>query len=323
MDLPVTIDDVDSVLEDHGPLHERDVLVVVDLLFEIGQVAGHLGNEPLAPPGREVRPVRREHGTEVGTDLGGVLRIVLWDTREVDVAEFRRRNGHVRVARNGCRVEVAVDDLLDPVGRERRAEPAEHVIAGVHPVGDVVIHRRHGAWAVQVVIDPEQLLLLLRFPFNGEVLVSEELRYNLAVICHAANLLPRRTYAGTGPQRARSGSDALVRSLRSPTSALVLLSLRRSDRLDAKPSLGTARSSLQDRWCGCVEECDGSHAHIPETAGNPGVSERIRQPIAGTGRVVTERAITMARLFSTPARIILDNRLLAVYGRESRSVNLR
>ena len=43
---------------------------------------------------------------------------------------------------------------------------------------------------MQVVVDPEQILFLLIFPLDGEILVAQELGHDLAGICHTANLLP-------------------------------------------------------------------------------------------------------------------------------------
>ena len=61
------------------------------------------------------------------------------------------------LGRDRRRVQVAVDVLGDPVGRERRAEPAEHVVAGQPPAPDVVEHGAQRMRAVQVVEDPEEV----------------------------------------------------------------------------------------------------------------------------------------------------------------------
>ena len=96
---------------------------------------------------------------------------------------------------------------------------------------------------------------------------------------------------------------------------------RRSDRPGAKPSWDTLRSSLHQLWCIGAGRVRGKHAHTPETVETAGESRRIRREMDGIGRVVTARAITMARSFPTPARIILDNRLPVVYEQSSGSVN--
>ena len=49
-----------------------------------------------------------------------------------------RRSG---IGRDGRRVDVAVDVLGQPVDRERRPEPAEHVVAAQPPAADVEEHR--------------------------------------------------------------------------------------------------------------------------------------------------------------------------------------
>ena len=184
------IEYVDRVFENDRPLHERDVLPVIDLLFEVSQVLAHLGDEPVVPPIREIRPIHREHGAEVRTDLRRILRVILRHSRVVDVSELGGRDRHVRITRHGCRVQIAVDDLGDPVRGERSAEATEHVVAGHRPDRDVHVHRRHRPGAVQVVVDPEEILFLLAFPFDGEALVTQELGNNLAGIRHTANLLP-------------------------------------------------------------------------------------------------------------------------------------
>jgi hypothetical protein len=97
--------------------------------------------------------------------------------------------------------------------------------------------------------------------------------------------------------------------------------LRRSDRLNAKPSRDTSRSSVHRFRCLGAGRRGGNHAHVPETVSNPGESKRFSRKVDGVGRVVTARAITMARSFPTPARIILDNRLPIVYEQRAGSVN--
>ena len=62
VDLPMAIVDVDRILKDRGPLHERDLVPDIDLRLEVLQVAVHLGNKALPPPVGEVEPVRGKHG---------------------------------------------------------------------------------------------------------------------------------------------------------------------------------------------------------------------------------------------------------------------
>jgi len=141
VDLPVTREDVNAILQDHGPLHERDLFPHVDLRLEVVQVPGHLGDETIPPPVGEMGSVDREHSAQVGADLARVLRVVLGDPRVVDIAVLGGGDSHVRVAGHGCCIQVPVDDLADPVGGKRRAEPTEHVVALKDPVADVVVHR--------------------------------------------------------------------------------------------------------------------------------------------------------------------------------------
>ena len=97
---------------------------------------------PLDPSGASIYPAvwslmlsARSFG--VGTTLTTILGLF----KHEEVAELLGRNGKVRIRRNGRRKEVSVYDLGDPIGGKRRAEPAEHVVAGQGPNAYVVVHR--------------------------------------------------------------------------------------------------------------------------------------------------------------------------------------
>ena len=169
VDLPVAIVDVDRVLQQHG---QRDELerVHVDAV-EVGEVALDLGPQALAPPARELRAVVRQHGAEIAADAGRIP-VEPRHARDVAGVVLGALDRDV-VGRNRGRVEVAVDVLGDPVGRERRAEAPEHVIAGQPPAADVEEHRRQRVGAVQVVEDP-QPLALTRVPRDRERVVPVE-----------------------------------------------------------------------------------------------------------------------------------------------------
>jgi hypothetical protein len=180
VDLPVPVVHVDRVLEQDRELDQAGLVVVV--LVEADEVALHLRPEPAAPPLQEVLGVVGERPAHVGAQLGRVLGVER-DPGGVAAAVLARLRGQPGLGRDGRGVDVAVDDLDDPVGGERRAEAAEHVVALEPPAADVGIHRRHGVRDVQVVVHPEQLALAV-LPVDGEVLVAEEGRQHL-VVAHA------------------------------------------------------------------------------------------------------------------------------------------
>ena len=49
----------------HGQLHEAELVLLVEHALEVGEVALHLGDEPVAPPVGEVLAVDRQDGAEV------------------------------------------------------------------------------------------------------------------------------------------------------------------------------------------------------------------------------------------------------------------
>src|SRR3546814_17749062 len=55
---------------------------------------------------------------------------------------------------------------------------SEHVVALEPPAADIGVHRRDRVGDVQVVVDPQEVLLPV-LPVDGELLVSEEGRYGL------------------------------------------------------------------------------------------------------------------------------------------------
>ncbi len=175
VDLPVAIVDVDRVLEQHGKLDEaRGVRVVA---VEVLEVALDLGPQAVLPPVEEVLGVVRQHPSEVGADLGRVLGVAR-HARHVARLILGRLRVDARVRGDRGRVDVAVDLLRDPVTRERRAEAPEHVVAGEPPAADVEEHRRDGVRAVEIVVDPEELLLAL-LPLDRELVAPQEAAENL------------------------------------------------------------------------------------------------------------------------------------------------
>ncbi len=170
VDLPGAVVDVDRVLEQDREVEQRGGPGVE--LVEPREIALELGAQPVAPPVEEVLGVGGEHPAQVGADLAGVLGIA-GHSRDVARLVLGRLGADARVGGHRGGVDVAVDVLGDPVRRERRAEAAEHVVARQPPAADVEEERRHRVGAVEVVEDPEELLLAL-LPFDREVVRSEE-----------------------------------------------------------------------------------------------------------------------------------------------------
>ena len=178
VDLPVSIVDVDRVLKERGELRQGHLVFVCQLAFEVGEVPLHLRAEAIAPPADELVAVHGQNPIEVLADLGFVLGIER-DSGPVPGAVLHRVDFHSWVGRDGRGVQVAVDFLGDPIDGERRSEPTEHVVAREPPATDVEEHRAERVRTVQVVVDPEQFLLVLRLPLDREVLVTEELAKHL------------------------------------------------------------------------------------------------------------------------------------------------
>ena len=174
VDLPVAVVDVDRVLEQHGQLGQRHLRFVIQARLEIVEVVLHLGHQPVAPPVGEVLAVDRQRRVEVLAHAAGVGRVER-HARAVARAVLHRVDLPIRIGRHGRRVQVAVDVLDDPVGREGRAEAAEHVVARQPPATDLLEHRTQRVRAVQVVEDPEEVLLALRAPLDRKRLVAQEL----------------------------------------------------------------------------------------------------------------------------------------------------
>src|SRR5215212_5872728 len=124
------------------------------------KIAVHLGPETLTPPVEEVVGVVRQNRSQVRADLARVLATLRYPG-DVATAVLGGFSVGRRVGRDGGRVEIAVYPLGDPVGGERGAEPAKHVVAREPPPADIEEHRAYGVRAVKVVEDPEQLLLTL------------------------------------------------------------------------------------------------------------------------------------------------------------------
>ena len=170
VDLPVAVVDVDRVLEQHRQLDEAGGVRVVAV--EVLEVALDLRPQAVLPPVEEVLRVVRQHPAEVGADLGRMLGVAR-HARHVAGLVLGRLRMDARVGGHRGRVDVAAYLLGDPVAGERRAEAPEHVVAGEPPAADVEEHRRDRVGAVEVVVDPEELLLAL-LPLDRELLAPEE-----------------------------------------------------------------------------------------------------------------------------------------------------
>ena len=193
MDLPVAVVDVDRVLEQRRRLGQGHVVRPVELLLEVGEVALHLGDETVTPPIGEMLAVHGQHRVQVGAHVLGE-RGVLRDARLVARRVLGALDVEVGLGGDGGRVDVAVDVLGQPVDRERGAEPAEHVVAAQPPAADVEEHRADRMRDVQVVVDPEEVLLGLRVPPDRERSVPQELTEDL--LPHRHSLLLRPTCRG-------------------------------------------------------------------------------------------------------------------------------
>ncbi len=156
VDLPVAIVDVDRVLEQAGQLHQVELVLLVEHPLEVGEVAVHLGDEAIAPPVHELEPVGRQDGAEVRCRSWPRTRGPRGTTGLVAKLYSCASTLRPGLGRDRRRVEVAVDVLGDPVGRERRAEAPEHVVAAQPPAADVLVHRAQRVRAMQVVVDPEE-----------------------------------------------------------------------------------------------------------------------------------------------------------------------
>ena len=190
VDLPVAVVDVDRVLEQDRGLGQAHRVRGLEAGLEHREVALHLGHEAVAPPVGEVLAVDRQDRVEVGAHVGRIARVAR-HTGAVAGAVLGGVDAQVGIGRDGRRVDVAVDVLGQPVDRERRPEPAEHVVAAEPPATDVEEHRADRMRAVQVVIDPEEALLDLRVPGDRERVVTEELAEDLLCRCHGSSLHAR------------------------------------------------------------------------------------------------------------------------------------
>ncbi len=208
VDLPVAVVDVDRVLEQHRDLRERELGPAIEHPLEEREVAVHLRDEAVPPGVCELEAVDREDRVQVRAHSGGVARVLGHEARHrVAVLLCARHEARLRGDRR--RVQVAVDVLRQPVGRERRAEAAEHVVAGEPPAADVLEHRAERVRAMEVVEDPEQVLLGLAGPVHRERLVTEErgegllLERHRSVSCAQAGLRSGfgRTMSRTVPVR--------------------------------------------------------------------------------------------------------------------------
>ena len=170
VDLPVTVVDVERVLEEHHELDQRGAVGVVPV--QVGEVPLDLGAQPVTPPVEEVAGVVGQDEAQVRTHLRRVLGVVR-DAGRVARLELVRLRPHGRVGRDRRRVEVAVHVLRHPVRRERRREAPEHVVARQPPPAQVEIERRQRVGAVEVVQHPEELRLA-GLPLDRKRLVTLE-----------------------------------------------------------------------------------------------------------------------------------------------------
>ena len=157
VDLPVPVVDVDRVLEQAGQLGQAQLVRLVEPRLEEGEVALHLGAQAARATSRRSAR-RRPAGPRRGTCpiVVGVVGVARHARRRSGRCTPSRRSRRSASAGIGRRVDVAVDVLGEPVDRERRAEPAEHVVAAQPPAADVEEHRAERVRAVQVVVDPEE-----------------------------------------------------------------------------------------------------------------------------------------------------------------------
>ena len=190
VDLPVAVVDVDCILEERRGLRQAHAVCGVEARFEVREVALHLGDEPVAPPVREMLAVDGEDRVEVLAHplaKGAIAR----DAGRVAGAVLRPLDPDVGIRRDCRGVDVAVHVLGQPVDGERRAEPPEHVVAAEPPAPDVEEHGADRMGDVQVVVDPEEVPLDLRIPLNRKGFVAEELAEDLLCRCHGLVLQDR------------------------------------------------------------------------------------------------------------------------------------
>ena len=200
VDLPVTIVDVDRILEKAGDFGEGHPVRRVEPLLQVGEIALHLGPQAIAPPVGEVASVNRQDDVEVCAHRRlevGIAR----DPRLITGAVFRGFDVEVGIGRDRRRVDVAVHVLGEPVDGEWRSESPEHVIAAEPPATDVEEHRTHGVWDVEVVVHPEEFLFGVRIPHDWEGLVTKELAEDLICRCHGL-VLHRRSGLQLPPEGA-------------------------------------------------------------------------------------------------------------------------
>src|ERR671920_521642 len=180
------------------------------LTVEVGEVAVHLGSEPLTPPVEEIVRVVGEHRAQVGADLAGVLA-ALRHIGNVATAVLRGLSVGRRVGRDSGRVEIAVYPLGDPVGGEWSAKPAKHVVAREPPPADVEEHRRDRVRTVKVIQDPEEFRLPL-LPINKEVLIAvKRAEYLVGIRVHLSSS-PAGLHTNTRSVRT-PGSVSLIRAI--------------------------------------------------------------------------------------------------------------
>ncbi len=187
VDLPVAVVDVDGVLQEARGVGQVHLVGGVEAGFEEREVALHLGPQPVAPPVGEVAAVHREHGVEIGAHRGRERRVAR-HARHITGAVLGALDAESRVRRDGRRVHIAVDVLGQPVHRERRPEAPEHVVAAEPPAADVEEHGADGMRDVQVVVDPEEVLLGIGRPRHRERRVPQELAEDLLCRCHGPTL---------------------------------------------------------------------------------------------------------------------------------------
>src|SRR5258708_10638649 len=183
VDLPWPIMNAEAVFKQDSQFGAAQFLAPLEHGLQVAEVLQHPRAQPIPPPVGEMLAVNGQYGVELRTYLLCVLGIPS-HARPVAVAVLGARNDQTRVRGDGGGIEVPVNVLRQPVDGKRGAEAAEHVVAGEPPTADIKEHRAQRMGAVQVVIYPEQPLLVFGLPGDGEVVAAQELVENRLARVH-------------------------------------------------------------------------------------------------------------------------------------------
>src|SRR5258708_11898477 len=183
VDLPWPIMNAEAVFKQDSQFGAAQFLAPLEHGRKVREVWRHRGAKTIPPPVGEMLAVNGQYGVEVRTYLLCVLGIRR-HARPVAVAVLGARNDQIRVRGDGGGIEVPVNVLRQPVDGKGGAEAAEHVVAGEPPAADIEEHRAQRLRAMQVVVYPEQALLVFRRPGDGEVVTAQELVENLLARVH-------------------------------------------------------------------------------------------------------------------------------------------